>query len=717
MDEKSLCLRAQELLDNMTLKEKLGQVTQIMYYDTNYEETAAAIREIQPGSLVMANGALAGNEKQENVQRDKLDALQNIAVNETSGGIPLLFGRDVIHGHHVVFPAPLTSACSFDMELIRDCYDAVREEAGGDGINWTFAPMLDMAHDPRWGRIMEGPGEDPYLGELMAEAMIKGFQTDDLSAPDAIAACAKHFVGYGASEGGRDYNHTEISDYNLQNNYMPAFRSAVKAGAATVMSAFNELNGIPLTAHRHLLTDVLRGDLGFDGMVVSDWEAVQQLTNFAGFARDRKEAAAQALHAGVDMDMISNCYIENVEQLIEEGTLTMADLDTAVLRILKTKLRMGLFEHPHMPRSTYDVEAHLSLAQRAAEQSTVLLKNNNNLLPLSKTASLGLTGALLHDKVEFCSSWALDTKEEYLRSVSEAVRLAAPEAKILETPDYLTQHVTALRDADVLVMIFGETHWDNGESRNMAQVEIPEEQRVLAERARRMGKPIVAVLCYARPISLGNVDYLFDAVVYAGHGGSRAADAIAAVLFGDAEPGGRLAFTLPHSYGQIPLYYNAPPGARRMNGYYGEDDMRMPNYRDLTGKPSYPFGYGLSYTTFAWSAPMAKQDALSLAAIENGEGFTVTVTVKNTGDRAGTAVTQLYVRDLVGSRVRPLRCLRGFERTLLSAGESREVTFTLTREDLGFYLEDGTFVVEPGDFTIYVGENCLTENAVSITIQ
>ncbi len=714
MDEAMLCRRAQTILEGMTLPEKIGQVTQLMYYGTNYDETVAAIREIKPGSLILAGSALAGNEKQESVQRDRLDELQELAMAEI--GVPLLLGRDVIHGHHVVFPAPLTSACAFDKELVRTCYDAVREEAGKDGINWTFTPMLDMAHDPRWGRIVEGPGEDPYLGEVMAEAMIKGFQTEDLSAPDAMAACAKHYVGYGASEGGRDYNHTEISDYNLQNNYLPAFRSAVKAGVATVMSAFNELNGIPLTAHRHLLTDVLRGDLGFDGMVVSDWEAVQQLTNFAGFARDRKEAAAQALTAGVDMDMIDNCYLENVEQLLAEGTLTMAELDTAVLRILKTKLRMGLFEHPHMPRGSYDAQAHLALAQKAAEQSVVLLKNNQSLLPLSKTGSLGLAGALLHDKTELCSSWALDTREEYLRSISEAVKLAAPQATILEAQDYLTQHVTTLRDADVLVLVFGETHWDNGESRGMAEVEIPEEQQMLAQRARRMGKPVVAVLCYARPIALGNVEHLFDAILYAGHGGSRGADAIAAVLFGDAEPGGRLAFTLPHSFGQLPLYYNAPPGARRMNGYYGEDDMRMPNYVDLTGKPSYPFGYGLSYTTFAWSAPTVAAATLPLAAIEQGEGFALSVQVTNTGNRAGTAVTQLYVRDLVGSRVRPLRCLRGFDRTLLQPGETATVTFTVAKADLGFYLEDGSFVVEPGDFTLYVGENCLTDNAIDVTL-
>ena len=714
MDEKQVRQRAEELLSQLSLKEKIGQVTQMMFVATEYDAAAEAVRKYHPGSFILCGTPFGGNDKQENVNREMVDKLQELAMHETPHGIPLLFGRDVIHGHYIAFPDPVCMTASFDPELVRESYDAIREEAALNGVNWTFTPMLDLSRDSRWGRIVEGPGEDPYLGELLGEAVIKGFQTDDLSAPGAVAACAKHYIGYGASEGGRDYNHTEISDYALQNMYLPAFRRAMASGVATVMSSFNEINGVPMTANHRLLTDVLRGQLGFDGMVVSDWNAVSQMHNYAGFSENARQSAKMALHAGVDMDMVDNCYLDHMEELIESGEVPMAELDEAVLRILKTKLRMGLFEHPHMPSGGYDVQHHLALAQKMAEESIVLLKNKDHLLPLSKTGSYAIGGPLYHDREELISSWSLDYKSEYLHSIRDAVNACAPQANFGEFNDAFIHEMMTLRDRDAYILIIGETRRVNGEAHSLVDLRIPETQLAMARQAKQAGKPVIAVLCFPRPIVLGGTEDLFDAILYAGHGGTRGADAIAAVLFGDAEPGGRLPYTLPYDGGQIPLYYNAAPGARLINGYYDEEEYW--NYADCTGAPAYPFGYGMTYTDFTFSDPTVETDTLSSAAVEQGETFRIHVTVTNTGDRAGTAVTQLYVRDLVGSRVRPLRALRGIDRRLLQPGESADIPFTVGLRDLGFYLEDGTFILEPGAFEIYTGADCRTTQKLRVRV-
>lgn len=708
--------RVEELLGRLSLKEKIGQVTQIYYVSKDHDQTAQMVRDIQPGSVILCDSAFAGNEYQKPLDREKLDELQRIALHETDSGIPVLFGRDVIHGHRVVLPIPLTMASSFNPELVQECYDAVREEAVYDGVKWTFAPMLDMSHDPRWGRIIESPGEDPYMGEWMAKAVVNGFQTDDLSNEQAIAACAKHFVGYGASEGGRDYNHTEIGDYLLKNSYLPAFRSAVEAGVATVMSSFNDVNGIPVSGSRYLLTDVLRGEMGFEGFVVSDWYAIHQMMQYQGFAADDKHAAQLSLNAGIDMDMADNCYLNHLEELVQEGTVTMDELDEAVRRILRVKVRMGLLEHPLSTQIPYDEQAHCVLAKQLAQESMVLLKNKNNVLPLSKTATVGMAGPYLYETVELVGSWALDTDASLICSPAEAMRRTAPEAQFVENPGNLADEITMLRDADAIVLFLGESRRVTGEAHSLASVELPESQLAIVRQAHRTGKPVVGVLCFGRPIALGEADELFDAIVYAGHGGTCAGPAIASVLFGDAEPSGRLAFTLPYSTGQIPLYYNAYPGSRQINGYYRDEFIYHRNYQDCTGAPAYPFGYGLSYTTFTYTDAAVDVSQRSLQQLKDGEGFTVTCKVTNTGTRQGSTVVQLYVRDVLASRLRPLRSLRGFQKVDLQAGESKTVSLTLGYKDLGFYLENGDYTVEAGDFTLYVGDNCLTENEINIAV-
>ena len=708
--------KAKEILSKMSLKEKAGQVTQLYYSGDNYEEILDAVRNIQPGSLILCGSAFAGNEEQAAVNRESIDRLQQAAVKETRNGIPILFGRDVIHGHRVVFPLPLTMASAFNPELVEKCYDAIRREAVSDGIKWTFAPMLDLCRDPRWGRIVEGPGEDPYLGECMAKAIVKGFQTDDLSREDAIAACAKHFVGYGASEGGRDYNHTEIGDYLLQNTYLPAFRSAISSGVATVMSSFNDINSIPVSGNRRILPDILRDQLGFGGLVVRDWEAVRQMADFSGFAADYEHAAALAIRAGVDMDMADDCYLKNAENLIYNGTITEEELNEAVLRILSVKLRMGLFEHPFCRKVAFDTESHRDLARKMAEESIVQLKNERNILPLSKTSVIGLSGPYLHNRTELVGTWALDTDYSLVSTPAEALRRLAPDARFVETSDNLSDEIMQLRNCEALILFLGESRRVTGEACSLADVELPACQRALAEQARRTGKPVIGVFCFGRPLALGNSDYLFDAILYAGHGGTCAAEAIAAVLFGDAEPAGRLSFTLPNHIGQIPLYYNIQPGARQINRYYKDENPYMPNYKDCAGAPSYVFGYGLSYTEFTFTNMSCGICSLSLDELMQGKTFNVSCVVSNTGKRAGSTVVQLYVQDVLASRMRPLRSLRAFEKVNLAPGESRKIVLNIGYKDLGFYLENGEFIVETGEYRFYLGENCLAGKLTSVTV-
>lgn len=709
-------LRAKEILSGMSLQEKIGQVTQVNFDAKDIEASCQMVKRICPGSIILCWTELGGNEKQQQVRREALDLLQKTAVEETNSKIPLLFGRDVIHGHHISFPVPLTMTQSFDFELIERSYDAIRQEAVADGVKWAFAPMLDMSHEPRWGRIVEGPGEDPYLGSMFARASIRGFQTDDYTRPDAMLACAKHFVGYGASEGGRDYNHTEISDYNLQNNYLPAFRTAVQEGVATVMSAFNDVNGVPVTGSKKLLTTVLRDQLGFEGFVVSDWAAIQQLYTFGSFCEDAEDAAKTALQAGVDMDMVCNTFYDNIQTLMETQNITADDLDRAVLRIIETKLKFGLFDNPYTYKGTYNRNEHLKLAEQLAAESIVLLKNEDSILPLSGKETLSCCGNFIDEGEEMVGSWSVDYDPSLVTTVRRALLNAAPSLRLTNCDEFSVYKRSAIKNSDYVLVVLGQERSVSGEAASIAHISLSDSQRSILRAAHSSGKKVIGVLCFARPIALGEDKELFDALLWCGHGGTKAADAIADVLFGKVSPQGRLSFTLPHDVGQLPLYYNSLPGSRRINEYYNDVDPEHSNYYDCTGAPDYPFGYGLSYTKFDISDFSCDCSEIKTADLKSGKKLRVSFKVINTGEKEGVCLPQLYIRDLKASRIRPLRSLIRFCRVSLLPLESKALYFDIDLECFGFYSELGEFIVENGEFELYLGENSLAENKITVKL-
>lgn len=703
-----------KLIKEMTLKEKIAQLTQISFNFKNFEEVKEKIENYQVGSLILGGSAFVGDGDEAAVEKHKIRELQKAATENTRLGIPLLFGRDVIHGHETIFPVNLAMAASFNPELLRLCYDRIREEAAYDGINWTFCPMLDFCHDPRWGRIIECQGEDPYLASKLAEAIVKGFQTDSLSNEGAVAACAKHYIGYGASEGGRDYNHTEISDYALWNNYIPAFRSAVDSGVATVMNSFNEMNGIPVAASRRLLTDILRGKLGFDGFVISDWGAISQLKNHC-MAENDADAAELALKAGIDMDMVDDCYFNHLEELVASGRISEELINLSVERVLKIKDKMGLFEKPIRSFNRPDIKENAKLAGKMCAETAVLLKNEGNLLPLDKSQRITVTGPFAGVVGEHSGSWVILTEAYKPQSFIDAIRAYAPNTRI-EYKDNLASSYLAARNSDVVICALGEPPYVTGEMHSVSSIEIPEAQKQLLIDLKKQGKKIVGLLFFGRPVALQSVEPFMDAILYMWHGGVSATKTAAKVLFGDAEPSGRLPVTFPRVTGQIPIYYNALPAGRDVNGYYGDDGKYMRNYEDCSGTPMYPFGYGLSYTEFEYSDITAENSEFSLEDIKNGRKFKFTVEVKNIGDRPGAEVVQLYIHDVVASRVRPLRELKGFKKVYIKPGEKATVDFELGYAELGYYIENGEYTVEAGNFRVYIGGNCLARNSAQIRI-
>lgn len=697
------------LLSRMTLRDKIGQITLIPYNGEEIEDFFSVIEKIRPGALILAGSALAGSDKQKELHRKKIDALQNYSIK--MNGIPLLFGRDVIHGHKVAYPVPLTMSSSFNFELIEKCYDAIRTEASVDGINWTFTPMLDMARDMRWGRIVEGAGEDPYLGECFASASIKGLQKNKDISEGSLIACAKHFVGYGASEGGRDYNHAEISEYSLQNYYLPAFRSAVKNGVGTVMSAFNDYDGLPVNASRKIMTEILREQLNFNGFVVSDWEAISQMANYSYFASDKRECAKLALNAGVDMEMTSDCYLDNMESLLESGEVSEETLNEAVRRILRVKLQFGLFDEPICKIKQYDINEHLKLSEKIAKESLVLLKNKDDILPLNRNTKIGLMGPFVDERLSHAGTWSLDFDETLIKSLNTELKNFGADAEKIDN----------LRDASIfgaqcVVIALGDDRKATGEAMSLENVSIPDEQIALIKKAKRYNLPIIGLLYFARPIIMGEYENYFDALLYVGHAGTMAAKATIEVLFGNSEPQGRLPFTMPYSSGQIPIYYNSLPASRAIYSYYNDINPYHSSYIDADSKPLYPFGYGLSYSQFEYSKISTDKDSVSYDEIINGEKLRLTVNIKNVGNRKAVAVPELYIHDTAASRLRPLRQLRGFKKHLLEAGETVCVDFEVGLEDLGFYLNDGSFVLERGTFDIYIGESSITENKIRISV-
>jgi beta-glucosidase len=692
--------RVNALLAQMTLEEKLGQLQQLDGEGNgNFRpEHLELIRKGLLGSTLNVRGAQRTNQ------------VQRVAMNESRLKIPVLFGFDVIHGYRTIFPIPLAEASSWDPTLAERSAAVAAQEANNVGLRWTFAPMVDIARDPRWGRITEGAGEDPFLGAAFARARVRGFQGADYGAPDKILACAKHFVAYGAAEGGRDYNTTDLSENTLREIYLPPFKAAVDAGVGTLMSSFNAINGVPASANTFTLTKVLRDEWKFDGFVVSDYTSVRELINH-GIAANEEEAAAAALNAGVDMEMVSRSYNQFGPQLLKQNKLSNATIDEAVRRILRIKFRLGLFDRPYTDEARESTALlrpeSIRLAREIAGRSMVLLKNDRETLPLNKNiGSIAVIGPLADDRRAPLGWWAGDGKEE-----NTITPLAGIKAKVSaqtkvgyakgcdvigDSNAGFNEAVELAKASDVAVVFVGELHEMVGEAASRATLDLPGRQMELVQAVHATGKPTIVVLVNGRPLSVGWIVNNAPAILESWMGGTESGNAIADILFGDVNPGGKLPVTVPRTVGQVPIYYNhmntgRPPEAQ--NRYTSK-------YYDLPWTPLFPFGYGLSYTTFKIANLQ-----LSAPRISPSGKVTVSVEVENTGRRAGDEVVQLYIRDVVASMTRPVKELKGFQRVSLQPGEKRRVEFVLGPEHLGFWNREMRYVVEPGEFQVMVGAN------------
>lgn len=693
------------LLAEMTLEEKLGQLNQPggggnVTGPRAKEGSEAQVRAGLVGSFLGVHGAEATRK------------LQRVAVEESRLGIPLLFAHDVIHGFRTIFPVPLGEAASFDPAAVENAARIAAVEATAHGLHWTYAPMVDIARDPRWGRIVEGAGEDPYLGAAMAAARVRGFQGEDLGADDTLLATAKHFVAYGAAEGGRDYNTVDISPQTLRDVYLPPFRAAVKAGAQSVMAAFNELDGVPMHANRGLIDGVLRGEWDFDGVVVSDYTGIMELMRH-GVAATRADAGVLGLRAGVDIDMISNIYLEDVPAAVQAGRLPLSVVDASVRRVLQAKCRLGLFADPYRysdperERTRVLTPAHRRAAREMARASLVLLKNDGAALPLSKTLrKLAVIGPLADDRKTMLGNWAAVGRPEDAVTPLQGIRAAVgagTEVLYAKGTDVLgtdtsgfAEAVRIAGEADAVVLFLGEDPEMSAEANNRTSLDLPGVQEQLALAVQAAGKPVAAVLFNGRPLSIGALQEKIPAIVEAWFPGVGGGHAVADVLFGDANPAGRLPVTFPRNVGQVPIYYAHKNTGRPPR----EEEKYTSKYIDVPWTPLYAFGHGLSYTTFGYDGLRVERPRLGA-----GDTQKVEVTVTNTGRRAGDEVVQLYVRDDVGSITRPVKELRGFCRVHLQPGESKTLSFELTSEDLTFHNADLKPVVEPGTFTVFAGGN------------
>jgi beta-glucosidase len=710
----------------MTLEEKVGQLCQAN--GLNAIPTGPPKQLVANSSLfkLVQDGRLGSilNE----ISPATINEFQRLAVEESRLGVPLVFARDVIHGFRTIFPVPLGQAASWNPELVEEACAVAAREARSVGIAWTFAPMMDIARDPRWGRIVEGYGEDPHLASVMAAASVRGFQGDDLSDPQHIAACAKHFVGYGAVEGGRDYNTTMISDSTLHNIYLPSFRSAVDAGVATVMCAFTDLNGIPMNAHKHLLRDVLRNDWHFQGFVVSDWGTPSELS-VHGVAADEREATLLSVNAGLSMEMASQNYQTHLADLVRSGTVAESVVDSLVREILRVKFRLGLFDHPYVDTTAPSpllASDHLELARQLARQSVVLLKNEKDTLPLApeKIKRIAVIGPLADAPADQLGCWIPDGKAEDSQTPLAALRKAAGKGIEIIYAQGLKDGLdrsdagfgearATAEQADVVLLFVGEPASITGEAHCRALLDLPGSQRQLVEMIAKLGKPTVMIVQAGRPLTIGRELAQVDSVLYSLHAGTMTGPALADLLWGVESPSGKLPFTMVKSVGQIPIYYNRVHLGRPSPPYEFPKDSAVSdafdltqgntsNYLDLGPYPMFPFGYGLSYTTFEYG-----KAELSTTKLRPGQTLAVRVPVTNSGTRSGDEIVQLYVRDMVGSIARPIRELKGFRRVHLEPGETQVVELALPTDSLAFYNNEEQRLLEPGKFRIYVGGNSL----------
>ena len=724
-----------ELLSKMTLKEKLGQLNLLPAGNitTGAAQNNPIVQQIKDGELGGVFNIKGLNE---------IRTLQEMAIKKSRLGIPLLVGMDVIHGYETIFPVPLALACSWNLEGIENSARVAALEASAEGVNWTYSPMVDICRDARWGRIVEGAGEDPYLGSLIAKAMVKGYQ-GDYSLPSNIMACVKHFALYGASEAGRDYNTVDMSRLRMYNEYFAPYKAAVEAGVGSVMTSFNLVDGIPATANAWLVNDVLRKQWGFDGFVVTDYASIHEMTTHG--VGDLANSSARALRAGTDMDMVAKGFIGTLEQSLANGQVSMADINQACRRVLEAKYKLGLFKDPYKyvrvkNRNQYVyTAANRKAARDLAAETFVLLKNENQVLPLKKQGKIALIGPLANDRANLCGTWCVAMAPERYSTLKEsmeralkgkaqllyaqgcniasddALQKAGEQGKNIMRVDDAQAKAEALAvaaQADVIIAAMGEAAEFSGESHSRVNLELPDVQMALLKELVATGKPVVLLNFSGRPTILNWEKAHVPAILNVWFGGSEAGDAICDVVFGDKNPCGKLTTSFPQHVGQIPLYYNHFNTGRPVADGADRFFSFQSNYLDVRNDPLYPFGYGLSYTTYQYGE--LKLDSKSMSP--DGQ-ITVTIPVTNTGNRDGIEVVQLYIRDVVGSIARPVKELKGFQRLSLKAGETATATFTIDASKLKFYNYDLKEVVEPGEFDVMVGPNSRDLKRATITVQ
>lgn len=751
------------LMKRMTVDEKIGQLNlpvtgDITTGQAKSSDIAGRIKRGEVGGLFNLKGV------------EKIRDVQKLAVENSRLGIPLLFGMDVIHGYETIFPIPLGLSCTWDMKAIEESARIAAIEASADGISWTFSPMVDISRDPRWGRVSEGSGEDPFLGSLIARAMIQGYQgeklADQLKRNDEIMACVKHFALYGAAEGGRDYNTVDMSRQRMYNEYFPPFEAAIEAGVGSVMASFNEVDGVPATANKWLMSDVLRGQWGFNGFVVTDYTGISEMTDHG--IGDLQTVSARAINAGVDMDMVSDGFVGTLKKSIQEGKVSMMTLNTACRRILEAKYKLGLFDDPYKycdpkrPARDIFTRAHRDAARRIASESFVLLKNDNQTLPLKPTGTIAVIGPLADTRSNMPGTWSvaavLDRSPSLIEGLREMVGrmdemplnqpnepwyiplmenganinlLYAKGSNLISDAAYeeratmfgrslnrdnrtdaelLKEALETANKADVIVAALGESSEMSGESSSRTDLNLPDVQQTLLKELVATGKPVVLVLFTGRPLILNWEQDNVPAILNVWFGGSEAAYAIGDVLFGRVNPSGKLTMSFPQNVGQIPLYYAHKNTGRPLHDGKWFEKFRS-NYLDVTNEPLYPFGFGLSYTTFAYSDISLSQSSMDMQGM-----ITASVDVSNTGLLPGGEVVQLYIRDLVGSTTRPVKELKGFERIYLQPGQTRTVTFKIAPEMLKFYDYDLQYVIEPGDFQVMIGSNSRDVKTAAFTV-
>ncbi len=712
--EGSISSKVDSLLALMTIEEKIGQMT---LYTTDWESTGPTIRAGYKDDIRKGNCGALFNSHTVAFTRE----LQRIAVEESRLKIPLIFGYDVIHGYKTIFPIPLGEAASWDLAAIERSARVAATEASAAGLHWVFAPMVDISRDPRWGRVMEGAGEDTWLGCRIAEARVRGFQGKGLGQTDAVMACVKHYAGYGAPVAGRDYNTVDMSERFFREYYLPPYEAAVKAGAATVMTSFNDYDGVPATGNHYLLTDILRDEWGFKGFVVTDYTAIKEMVEH-GVVADEKEAGELALNAGVDMDMQGAVYQQFLKKSLEEGKVTLAEIDESVRRILRLKFELGLFDDPYRfcdaareKRLILSAE-HRAAARDVARKSVVLLKNENNALPLSKTAKIAVVGPLADNQSELIGNWCAAGNANDCVSLLQGLRAAAPGATIthvkgcaIEGNDKsgFADALAAAQTSDVVVVAVGESAQMSGEAAARTNITVPGVQVDLVKALAATGKPVVVVLMNGRPLAIPELTAASTALLEAWWLGTETGNALADILFGAYNPSGKLPMSFPYTVGQVPVYYNEKSTGRP----FDPNSKWTSKYIDTPNAPLFPFGYGLSYTTFEYSDPEVDK-----TTFKQGDRLRLRVNVRNTGKYAGEETIQLYIRDLVGSVTRPVKELKGFQKVTLAPGASFTAEFTISDRDLRFYGRDMSFGSEPGDFELMVGGSSADLKKVRVTM-